>query len=256
MDISGQGQNGLVVIANSHLVGDKLVETGLRFLVNVDIPVLADEPVDLVHGDEQIRNHHGIVPEPVKARLPGLARQVLAQSNDRCRRNRGAVLPQRRQQVRHGGDGHSPVEGRLETVDGRHRLAQAVHGDDRVLEPAQGQPFRNGHLLGHPHLMQLDSRPGQLFHRLDEIPRVRPQAGVVQGDAEIPRLAGETRHPLDLFPAPGRILAGVRIASREDDGVPAIFPHQGADGVHALGKDVFHGTIIDYFHKYKYICRY
>ena len=192
----------------------------------------------------------------MEASLAGFARQIFAQGDDRCRRNRGAVLPQRRQQVRHGGDGHSPVEGRLETVDGRHRLAQAVHGDDRVLEPAEREPFRNGHLLRHPHLVQLDSRPGQLFHRLDEIPRIRPQAGVIQGDAEVPCLAGETRHPLDLFPAPGRIFAGVRIASREDDGVPAILPHQGADGVHALGKDVFHGTIIDYFHKYKYICRY
>ena len=78
---------------------------------------------------------------------------------------------------------------------------------------------------------------------------------MVQGNAQVPRLAREAGHPFHLLPAPGRIFARMGVAARQDDGVPAVLAHQGAKGFHALCKDVFHGMIIDIFHKYKYICR-
>ena len=188
--------------------------------------------------------------------LPAFTRQVLAERDDRGAGNGRAVLPQGGEQIRNRDDGHRNVKGTPEIIHGGYSLAQAVHGDDRLRESAGGQPLRDGNLLGHPHLVQLDPRSSQLFHSLDEIPGIRPQAGVVQGDAQVPRLARESGQPLHLFPTLCRIFAGVGIAPRKDDGVPPPFPHLGTEGFYTLRKDVFHGMIIDIFHKYKYICRY
>ena len=188
-------------------------------------------------------------------RLAGFARQVLAEGDDGGRGNLRTVRPERRKQVRNGND-MDIVDRGFQAGDGGHGLAQTVHGDDRLLEPAGSEPLGNGHLLGNPHLVKLDARPVELLHGLDEIPRVGPQAGVVEGDAKVARLAREPGHPFDLFPPPGGIFAGMGVASGQNDGVPSLLQHQGANGLHTLRKDVFHGMIIDIFHKYKYICRY
>ena len=220
--------------------------------------VFIQQPDDLVQGGEEdgidLLPHHPEA-EPMELGLARLACQVLSQGDDRRRRDRGAVRPQRREHVGYRNDADSAAERGLQARYGGRRLAQPVHRHDRLFEPAAGEPLRDGHLLRHAHLVQFDPRARELFHRLDEVPRVGPQAGVVQGDAQVPRLAREAGNPLHLLPSTGRILARVRVTARQDDGVPSIVPHEGTDGLHAPCKDVFHGMIIDSFHKYRYICR-
>ena len=99
--------------------------------------------------------------------------------------------------------------------------------------------------------MQFDAGPSELPDGLDEIARVGPEPGVVEGDDQVAGLAGETRHPFHLFPAVRRVFAPVGIAARQDDGVPPVFPHHFADGFHPPCIEIVHGANVHFDRKLK-----
>ena len=76
--------------------------------------------------------------------------------------------------------------------------------------------------------MEHETSTGQDLRRLNEIPRVGPEAGMITGNGNITALAGESGKPLDLFPAGGGILARMRIGAGQHDCIPALFLHKSA----------------------------
>ena len=144
-------------------------------------------------------------------------------------RHGGTVRPEAPQQIRHADDGAGQ---RLREV-GAH--AQPVHGDDGVRAELPLQPFGNQHLLGHARLVQDDAGAFELLHGLDEVTRVGPQAGVVQGHDDVAGLAGEAGQPFHLFPSFGGVFAAVGVGAGDDHGVPALGAHQGAQQFDSFG---------------------
>ena len=91
--------------------------------------------------------------------------------------------------------------------------------------------------------MQFDAGPAQLRDGLDEVARVGPEAGVIQGDDQVPGFAGESGQPLDLFPARREVFAGMRVRPGQDDGVPAPEAHHFAQGVHSFAIKIVHKSV-------------
>ena len=92
-------------------------------------------------------------------------------------------------------------------------------------------------------LVKDDAGSRQLLVGLDEIAGIRPETGVVFRDHDVPGFPGKTGQPFHLFPPVGRIFTGVGIASVNDNDIPMVFPHQGAERLYSLVKDVVHSTL-------------
>ena len=181
-----------------------------------------EEPGDLVERREQ--DAVAVLPAQEGAQPGYLLPAGLAgvhREDGRLRDGR-PVRPETVQQV---GDAEDGPRQRLREPGAR---AQAVHGDEGVVAELLPQPVGDGDLLRHAHLVERDARACELLLRLDEVARVRPEAGVVEGDHQVAGFAGESRQPFHLLPALGGILAAMGVGTGDDHGVPALGAHQGA----------------------------
>ena len=88
--------------------------------------------------------------------------------------------------------------------------------------------------------MQHEPRSRKLPVGLDEIPRIRPEPRMVLRHHYVPGLSGEPGKPFHLLPSDCRILAGVRVASREDDHIPPLLPHEFPERLQPLGIYIIH----------------
>ena len=212
---------------------DEQIADYQRVVFNVGGPDI-EHPGDLVKGGQQ---DCVAVPFLQEGADPGeLFPAALAGVDGEYRglRYTGAVFPEAAQQVRNADDG--PRE-RLREIGPD---AQSVHGDDAVAAELSLQPFRDQDLVRDPGLVEDDARAGELLLRLDEVAGVGPQAGVVQGDHDIARLAGEAGEPFHLLPALGGVFALVGIRAGDDHGVPALGAHQGAQEFDLVCNKVCH----------------
>ena len=268
-----QGKMDVGIIPDLDAVGLQLLEGILRVGVRLGKSIFPNKPLGVFQRNQQIRNDHGVIfhvrpadvqhpgnivqgrqedgigllhyqplAQPGKLGLPRAAHQVFSQRDDGRGGHGGAVFPQAAQQIRHreyNGAGH-----RLPQLSDRiHRLAQAVDGNARFIHSQRGNPLRDRHLLRNTHLVKDDAGSRQLLVGLDEIAGICPETGVVFRDHDVPGFPGKTGQPFHLFPPAGRILTGVGITSVNDNEIPMVFPHQGAERLYSLVKDVVHSTL-------------
>ena len=155
----------IIVIPNGNTIGLQFFETGGGLRIRVLESILAHIPENIVQGNEKIRDNNGSVLDvlsphvekprnliqsrnedgigPLKhqplakasqASFAALPHQVLTQRDDGRDRDGGAVGPQRRQDIRHR-DNPGRWHRLLQRIHRLNALAQAVHGNDRFVQP-------------------------------------------------------------------------------------------------------------------------
>ena len=70
---------------------------------------------------------------------------------------------------------------------------------------------------------------------VDEVAGVGPEAGVVEGNDDVARLAGKAGEPLHAFPPFGGVFTSVGVAACEHHGIPAAAAHHRAKFFDSLG---------------------
>ena len=102
------------------------------------------------------------------------------------------------------------------------------------------QPFGDGRRAFHAFFHQSERCALQLVGRRDEITRVCPQGGIVQGDHGRACRPVEAGYPFARFPMRGRVFAAVGVAARDQHGVPVLGSHELAQPFDSLPVDIFH----------------